>query len=93
MKQIYDFELNSPPVLNENMLRSEQEKRRLRWQTAVIALAGLLLQTVIVLIGLLIMADYPVITMFCLGYTVISFTGSGVLAVVATRKGGNSLCE
>lgn len=93
MKQIYDFEQNSPPVLNENMLRAELERRRLRWQTALIALAGILLQAVVVLAGLLVMADYPLITMIYLGYTIISFTGTGVLAVVATKKGGNSLCE
>lgn len=93
MKQIYNFEQHRPPVLNENMLRAEQERRRLRWQTALIALAGLLLQAVVVLAGLLAVADYPLITMLCLGYTVVSITGGGVLAVVATRKGGNSLCE
>ena len=43
MKQIYNFEQHKPPVLNENMLRAELERRRLRWQTALLALAGILL--------------------------------------------------
>ncbi len=88
MKQIYNFEQHTPPVLNENMLQAEQERRRLRWQTALVALAGILLQTVVILVGLCVMADYPWLTMLCLGYTVVSVTGGGVLAVVATRKGG-----
>ena len=48
MKQIYNFEQYTPPVLNENMLREELEQRRLRWQTALLALAGILLQVVAV---------------------------------------------
>lgn len=90
MKQIYNFEQHKPPMLNENMLRRELERRRLRWQTALIALAGILLQTVVVLAGLLVRNDYPMLTILCLGYTVVSVTGCGVLAVVATRKGGLS---
>lgn len=90
MKQIYNFEQHRPPVLNENMLRAELERRRLRWQTALIALAGILLQAVVVVAGLLVMNDYPMLTMLCLGYTVVSITGGSVLAVVVTRKGGTS---
>lgn len=90
MKQIYDFELNSPPVLNENMLRTELEHRKLCWQTALIALAGILLQAVMVVAGLLVMNDYPMLTILCLGYMVVSVTGGSVLAIVATRKGGIS---
>jgi len=70
------------------MLRAEQERRRLRWQTALVALAGILLQAVVVLVGLCVVAYYPWLTMLCLGYTVVSVTGGGVLAIVATRKGG-----
>ena len=43
MNQIYNFEQHKPPVLNENMLRAELERRRLRWQTALVAVAGTLL--------------------------------------------------
>lgn len=90
MKQIYNFEQHEPPVQNENMLRAELERRRLRWQTALVALAGILMQAVVVLIGLRAMADYLWLTMVCLSYTVVSVTGGSVLAVVATRKGGIS---
>ena len=51
MKQIYNFEQHTPPVLNENMLRMEIERRKLHWQTALLFIAGLLLQIVVVLFG------------------------------------------
>ena len=51
MKQIYDFEQRTPPVLNEQMLRAELERRKLRIQTAVAVLAGFLLMIAAVLLG------------------------------------------
>ena len=83
MNQIYNFEQHKPPVLNENMLRAELERRRLRWQTALVAVAGTLL-----LIGFLVLEDYPWITALCLAYVLFSATGGSVLAVVVTKKGG-----
>ncbi|MDO4582295.1 MAG: hypothetical protein Q4B96_06925 [Bacillota bacterium] len=91
MKQIYDFELNSPPVLNENMLRQKAEERRLQWQTALIAAAAVLMQVVIVLLGFSAIDFYPVLTALSFIYVIISTTGYGILAVVCTRKGGNLL--
>lgn len=88
MKQIYNFEQHNPPVLNENMLNSELERRKLRWQTALIAVGGILMQAVIVMFGFTFYEIYPVFTAICLGYVLISITGSGILAVVVTRKGG-----
>ena len=88
MKQIYNFEQHKPPVLNENMLRAELERRRLRWQTALIAVAGILIQVLLILVGFVTKNEYPIITVICLLYVVISITGSSVLAIVYTRKGG-----
>ena len=88
MKQIYNFEQHKPPVLNENMLRAELERRRLRWQTALLALAGILLQVVIVLFGYSAIDWYPWISALCFGYVIISTTGCGVIAVTYSRKGG-----
>lgn len=88
MKQIYNFEQHKPPVLNENMLRAELERRRLRWQTALIAVAGILIQVLLILVGFVTKNEYPIITVVCLLYVVISITGSSVLAIVYTRKGG-----
>lgn len=88
MNQIYNFEQHKPPVLNENMLRAELERRRLRWQTALIAVAGILFQVLLILVGFVTKNEYPIITVVCLIYVVISITGSSVLAIVYTRKGG-----
>lgn len=88
MKQIYNFEQHKPPVLNENMLHAELERRRLRWQTALIAVSGILLLIVTALIGYLVLEDYPWITVLCLAYVLFSATGGSVLAIVVTKKGG-----
>ena len=88
MKQIYNFEQYKPPVLNENMLRAELERRRLRWQTALLALAGILLLIVTAMLGFLVLEDYPWITALCLAYILFSATGGSVLAIVVTKKGG-----
>lgn len=91
MNQIYNFEQYKPPVLNENMLRAELERRRLRWQTTLIAVAGILIQILLVLFGFVTKNEYPVITVACLIYVVFSVTGGSVLAIVYTRKGGLTL--
>jgi len=91
VKQIYDFEQNSPPVLNENMLRVEQEKRRLRLQTTLLFIAGLLFQIAIILLGFSAIDWYPWLTAICFGYVIVSTTGGGVVAVTYTRKGGVNL--
>ena len=88
MKQIYNFEQVQPPVLNENMIRKEIENRRLRLQTVMLALAGILLLIVIILLGFFVYKNNPWITLCCFIYVMISSTGSGIMAVVFTRKGG-----
>jgi hypothetical protein len=70
------------------MLRAELERRRLRWQTVLIAVAGILIQVLLILVGFVTKNEYPIITVVCLIYVVISITGSSVLAIVYTRKGG-----
>ena len=91
MNQIYNFEQYKPPVLNENMLRAELERRRLRWQTTLIAVASILIQILLVLFGFVTKNEYPIITVACLIYVVFSVTGGSVLAIVCTRKGGLTL--
>lgn len=88
MNQIYNFEQHKPPVLNENMLRAELEQRRLSWQTALLALAGILLQIVIALFGYSAIDWYPWISAICFSYVIISTTGCGVIAVTYSHKGG-----
>ncbi len=91
MKQIYNFEQNSPPVLNENMLQQKAEERKLQWQTALIAVAAILMQAIIVIVGVNALDFYPALAALSFIYVIISTTGCGVLAVVCTRKGGKSI--
>ena len=91
MNQIYNFEQHKPPVLNENMLHAEFMRRRLRWQTALIAGSGILLLIAAAMLGFLVLEDYPWLTALCLVYVLSSATGGSVLAIVCTRKGGLTL--
>ena len=90
MKQIYAFEQRTPPVLNEQMLRAELERRKLRIQTAVAVLAGFLLMIAAVLLGYSAIDWYPVLSLLCFGYIMIAATGGGVIAIVYSRKGGKT---
>lgn len=88
VKQIYNFERHNPPALNENMIRAEIERRKLHGQTALLVLAGMLLQVVVVLFGYSAVDWYPWISAICFGYVVVSAAGCGVVAVAYSRKGG-----
>ena len=88
--QIYDFEQHDPPALDECTLRKRLEQRRLRVQAALLTLAGLLLQVVVVLFGYSAMDWYPMVSAFCFSYVVISTTGFGVCAIAYARKGGKT---
>ena len=91
MKQIYDFERYNPPALNENMLRAEAERRRRHRQTALLAVAGLLLQAAVVLLGYSAIDWYPWLTAACFAHVIVSTTGCGVVAVVSSRTGGKMI--
>ena len=88
MKQIYDFEQYEPPVLNENMLRTKQNEKKINVQTTLLVIAGLLLQLVVVLFGYSAIDWYPWISALCFGYVLISTTGGGIIAITYTKKGG-----
>lgn len=90
MKQIYDFEQHHPPVLNESILRTKLEQRRLRWQAAWIAFAGLLMQGVLVLLGLSVAKEFSVVTYLCGFYVFFSAIGGSILAIVYTEREGLS---
>lgn len=93
MRQIYDFEQYVPPVLNEAMLQHELERRQLRRQIILLALAVVLSQAAMVLLGVLMRESLPVVSTFCFGYTAISVAGSVVIVVVYSyrKKGGDEV--
>ena len=93
MKQIYNFEQTQPPVLNERTIRLQMEKRRLRFQTALVAFAAILLLVAVTLFGFFVYETYPWITLFCFFYALFSVTSCSVLAIVFTRKGGQLIWQ
>ena len=95
MRQIYDFEQYVPPELNEAMLQHELERRQLRKQIILLALAVVLSQTATVLSGVLVRELLPVVSTVCFGYRAISAAGSVVIAVVYSyrKKGGDEVWQ
>lgn len=88
MKQTYDFEQFTPPVLNERMLRRELQRRTERRRTILLAVAGALFEALFVLLGLLCIEVYPVLALGCICFAIASTVGSGVIAIVFTQKRG-----
>lgn len=91
MKQIYNFEKHTPPVLNENMLHMKLEERRMRRQMILAAIGSLLFQVALLLFDFLVGETYPVIALIGFCYMIISVAGSGVIAIVYAQKGGAAL--
>ncbi len=86
MNQIYNFESQQPPILNESMLQEEIKKRQLRRQTTLAAIAGVLTQ-ICLLLGTILLADrFPVLSLICAVYTIISVTGSTVIAILINSR-------
>ena len=90
MKQTFDFEQFTPPVLNERILRRELEKRAERRRTVLLAVAGALFQAVFILLGLLCWNTAPMLTLTCIGFAIVSMVGSGVITIIYAQRGGVS---
>ena len=88
MRPTCDFERFDPPVLNEQMLRRELEKRAERRRTVLRAIAGMLLQAMLVLFGLLWVETAPALALGCVCSAIVSVAGSGAIAIVYALKGG-----
>lgn len=88
MKQVFDFEQFTPPVLNERLLRRELEKRAERWRIVLLAVTGALFQAVFILLGLLCWNTIPALALACIGLAIVSMVGSGVITIIYAQKGG-----
>ena len=86
MKQIYSFEKNNPPCLNERYLRKEADRRKLQRQTILLTIASILSQMVVLLFGILMWQIQPVITFVCILYVLTSTLSGSVLMIVFTKK-------
>lgn len=89
MDQIYDFQANTPPILNENMLRTRAERKKADRQMALLALAAVLLQAIALLLGWAAVDWYPWLSAVCFGYALITTIGGGIVAAVYLKIGGN----
>ena len=88
MKQTFDFEQFDPPILNENILRRELEKRAERRRTILLTIAGTLFQAVFVLLGLLYWSTAPALALACIGFAIVSMVGSGVITIIYAQRVG-----
>lgn len=88
MNRIYNFETKEPPALNESMLRAELEKRRLRRQTTMAAIAGILVHIVILLCALLLAKEYMFLSILCVAYVILSATGGTIIAIIINSSVG-----
>ncbi len=88
MKQIYNFDAENPPILNENMIKNVIEKQKLQRQMALLALAGILMEIVVLLLGFLSWGTYPVLGVICFVYVIVSATGAAIMSVIFSGKRG-----
>lgn len=88
MNRIYNFEAKEPPVLTESMLRAELVKRRIRRQTAIAAVAGILIQIVFLLCAVLLAKEYIFLSALCVAYVILSATGGTVIAIIINSSAG-----
>lgn len=86
MKQIYPFDAYPPPRCSEALLQERLEKRRRRRITILLALAGVLLQGAMGLLGILLWPDLPVLAAALILYPLVAAAGGGTLAVVYAQK-------
>lgn len=92
MKQIYHFNKTAPPILRESALQKELERRRLRRQTTLLVLAGMLCLLCLFLTAGLLYPVYPTLTLACVAYLCAAVTGACVLTVVFMQKRRELTC-
>ena len=88
MKQIYNFDSKEPPEINASMLRAEIEKRRLRRQTTIAAVAGILIHIVLLFCAVLLAKEYLLLSFACVAYVIFSATGGTVIAIIINSSAG-----
>lgn len=86
MKQIYNFEAKNPPVLSERILAEEIEKRNEKRQTTMLFVSGIVIQFVILLFGFMAFDFYPIVTMGCVLYALLSVAASGIMAGIYVKR-------
>ena len=86
MKQIYHFDSARPPALTEKMLRIEIERRRMLRQTALVALAGALINWCLFIAAFLLYTVNIFLSIACISYTFTAIYGAGAIAAVYVNR-------
>ncbi|MDF2655448.1 MAG: hypothetical protein K0R19_1922 [Bacillota bacterium] len=86
MKQIYDFNRKSPPVITENMIRAEMERLKLQRETALLATGSLLIVLCLFIMAVTLYDSMPLLSIACAVYIYVSAAGGSVIALVLTQK-------
>lgn len=90
MEHSFDFELAQPPVLNENMLRRELERRSERRKVWLLLLAALVWVAAAVIAGVSWLGSAPLLAFACLGYAVLTLAAGTTATVLRLVRGRGS---
>ncbi|MDO5409754.1 MAG: hypothetical protein Q4F21_04790 [Lachnospiraceae bacterium] len=86
MKQIYNFECKSPPVLNEKMLLAKLEQKKLQRQTFLLAVGAVLLNICLFIAAFCLLFLEPALALIVFAYACISIAGSGIITIVFVQR-------
>ncbi len=88
MDNIYLFDKFTPPKLNEKILQKKLEARYLKKQIILISLSAILMQTLVIILGIIFLNVFAPISLFCFIYTIFSMTAITIVTIFYTKKGG-----
>lgn len=86
MRNIYDFEVEKPPALNENMLRAALENRRSKRLALLLMFAYLPVYATAALIAVRAYKTDPILTSICIAFIAFSALGSLLCAAAFSMK-------
>lgn len=86
MKQIYCFDAIHPPVLNEKMLKTILEHRKVQRQAALLAVAGILITWCLIITAIMIWPVNIYISYACFAYACCAMCSGAVIAIIFTHK-------
>lgn len=89
MKQIYRFDGIQPPAISEKTLRTEIERRKIKRQTALLVLAGMLTEICLLITALILQPVNAVLSTIFVAYVWVAMSGGGVIAIVFIHKRRN----
>ncbi|MCM1365184.1 MAG: hypothetical protein NC122_08545 [Faecalibacterium sp.] len=89
-KPIFDFEKANPPILNERILRQEQERRTLTKQIRVLRIASALMTICLALFAFLVAPKSIAIAIITIVILCISMIGCGVITILFYKNGYSS---